>query len=602
VSEVAASLEPSPEGDPVVPAVEEESVSPRAVAAQHARPIADRAERLAPLVAGAVLALPTLLAHYLPMSDLPLHEGAVGVMRHLGDDTYFAPDLYRLNLGHPNQLFYVAAWLVSYAVGTIWAVKIVIALTQFMIFWTGAKLADHLGRSRWGVVLLAPLALGFTYYWGMVANLVGFAAFLGVLPAMDRAAADPRWRRVATTCGLLLITFFAHESVFMTATGFLAMLALAYPLELRKTTLRLLPVAFATTLAIGHQIWATQFFTGGAVVTPTAFTPLLEKLVYLPNDLFGSHDMAALVLLAGLSALAVILLLVARLRSKEGPPPGSRPHAGEHGARRVFAWMTSFILRYRFELTGLGFLLSFFAMPFGWRGATLLYERFLGPAWALLAICAAPRHAPPRLAKLAGSVLPVAVLLTSWPQFADANNTYRDLDVVIAAVPKNSAVALAVLDRPVFRTRVYSASVGPARTVADRGGRVGLSLLISPISPVQLNPAYRWDEFDRRTLLSGSRALQPSHDLKRFGWVIAQSREIDVRHILVEAFKPDAELVVAQGEWLLFRSTHPQQPLTSPDAPHNPTAETILDRVSYLAHQQHLRRKAEAPSPPAAAP
>jgi hypothetical protein len=551
------------------------------------KPAAGKVDRFAPLVAGALLAVPSLAAHYLPMSDLALHEGAVGLLRHFGDDTYAPHDLYRLNLGHPNQLFYIAAWILSYAVGTMWAVKIVIALAQFMIFWTGARLADHLGRSRWGALLLAPLALGFTYFWGMTANLLGFAALLGVLPAIDRAADNPRPRGIVTVCGLLLLTFFAHESIFMAVTAFVALLALAHPLELRKTSMRFAPVVLATALAIGHQIYSTRFFTGAAIILPPSFPSPWQKLLSVPTVLFGSHDLIVRLTLTGLSVLALALLVYARVRPK-------KPAAGDvlvavGGERPRLARVQAFLLRYRYELTGFGFLTLYFVMPFNWRGATILYERFLGPAWALFVICAAPRSDTPRLAKLVGSVVPIGILLVSWPQFADADATFRNLDVIIAAIPKNSSVALAVLDRPIYRTRVYSASVGPARTVAERGGRFGLSLAMSPIAPVQVRPQYRWDEFDRRTVASGSRSLQPAHDLNRFGWVIAQSRDVAVRDSLIEAFKPDADVVMIQGEWLLFRSTHPQIPLTSPDARPDPRAETILDRMKYLLRLQHQR-------------
>lgn len=549
----------------------------------------------APIAAGVILAVPSLAAHYLPMSDLPLHEGAVGLLRHFGDDTYAPRDLYQLNLGHPNQLFYIVAWALSYVVGTIWAVKIVIAAAQLLIFWTGARLADHLGRSRWGALLLAPLALGYTYYWGMTANLLGFAALLGVLPSFDRAAVEPRPTRVASTCGLLMLTFFAHESIFMAATGFVALLAFAHPLERRKTSMRLAPVAFATAVAIGHQIYATRLVTGGAVVLPPEFRPPWDKVLSVPTVLFGSHDLAAQLMLAGLSFVALAFLVVARVRSKEAPERELERPPTERGVLQGLAWLQYMLLRHRYELTGVGFLLLYFVMPYNWRGATKLYERFFGPAWALLVICAAPRFDPPRLAKLAGSVLPVAILLVSWPQFADADATFRNLDVIIAAVPKNSAVALAVLDRPVYRTRVYSASVGPARTVADRGGRFGLSLAISPIAPVQIRPKYRWDEFDHRVMESGSRSLQPTHDLDRFGWVIAQSRDVSARAVLVDAFKPDAEVVMAQGEWLLFRSTHPQIPLTSPGGPPHPRAETILDRMIYLMEMQRRMQQQASP-------
>src|SRR5262249_30387630 len=148
------------------------------------------------------LALPTLLAHDLPTTDLPMHEAVVGILRHFGDAAYFPPNLYRLNLGHPNQLFHVSAWLLSYAFGARWACKLVVAFAQIAILESGARLADYLGRSRWAAVLLAPLALGFTYYWGLVANLLGFAAFFAAVPVLDRAAKVPTARTLASACAI----------------------------------------------------------------------------------------------------------------------------------------------------------------------------------------------------------------------------------------------------------------------------------------------------------------------------------------------------------------------------------------------------------------
>jgi hypothetical protein len=231
---------------------------------------------------------------------------------------------------------------------------------------------------------------------------------------------------------------------------------------------------------------------------------------------------------------------------------------------------------------GILFVISWLASPFTYQGATLLHARFLGPAWALLAITAAPRSVPSRLAKICTACLPLGMALLSWPQFVDSDQSSRHLDEIMALIPINSSVALAAVDHPLYKTRVYSAATGPARTVAIRGGRASTGLFISPLSPVQIRQGYRWNELDVRTLLGGSMHLMPAHDLVRFSWVIAQSRDPSVRDQLVIAFQPDAEWVATSGEWMLFRSKHPQLPMTSPDSPPRAVGDTVLDRVNYL--------------------
>jgi hypothetical protein len=524
------------------------------------------------------------------MSDLPLHEGVVGVMRHYGDTDFFPTGLYELNLGHPNQLFYVLAVALSFVVGTTWAVKLVVAATQVGMLVAGARLSDHLGRSRCGALLFAPLALGFTYYWGLVTNLVGFVVFFGALPLLDEASVKPGLRELAKAFGAMLLLYLAHESVLLIAVGFQAVLVVARPFDRRLTPLRMLPIVGSAAFAIGHFLWSRRFLTGGQLVPPPWFPSLWSKILHLPDDVFGSHDPIAAGLLVLLGVVAMVSLAVARVRSRELLP--DRPEGQGRLAR-----LQSLLLHYRFEALAVAFLVAAALAPDTYQGATLLHARFLGPAWALFGVTAAPREEPSRLARLATVCLPLGMALLSWPQFVDSHQAYRHLDELIEQIPRNSAVALAAVDKPLYRTRVYSAGTGPARTVALRGGRNMIGLYHSPLSPVQLRREHRWDELDVRTLLSGSMALMPRTDLTRLGWVIAESRDPNVRNLLVTAFAPDAELVASSGEWLLFRSTHAQRPLTSPDLPERPIGDTIYDRVSYL-----VRRQRNPPPPGAVVP
>lgn len=534
-----------------------------------------RLDQLAPLLAGLLLAAPTLVARYPPMSDLPLHEGAVGVLRHFGDPAYFPDGLYKLNIGHPNQMFHLSAWLVSYVVPTDWAVKIIIALSQILIFHSGAKLADHLGRSRWGAVLLAPLALGFTYYWGLVANLIGYAVFLYSLPLFDRYALAPTSRGLAKACGMFVLLYFAHESMFGVAAALVGFFAILQPLDPKKTALRLAPVLFAVGSGYLHLVIQAKLYPSGAVVAPSTFFSFAQKLYFLPNVLFGSHEMEALLLLLGLCAVSALGLVHGRAARDPAPDTTLEGLPGLLGLRAK-------LFRFRFEALSAFFLFAYFTLPFNWNGATLLHERCLGPAWALFVLCAAPRELPARIARIAAAVVPVAILFVSWPQFYDSSKTYSDLDAVLAHIPRGRAVTLCAVDRTIYRTRVYSAAVGAGRALAVKGGRAGMSLTISPISPVLLEPKYRWDEFDRRIVVKGSRALKPPYDLRRFDWVIAQSRDPGTRKYLEAAFKPEAKLVMAQGEWLLFQSTAEPAPLLSPELVPPPGEPTILDRIIYL--------------------
>jgi hypothetical protein len=541
-------------------------------------------DRYAPVAVGVLIALPTLLSRYLPMSDLPLHEGVIGLLRHFGDPAYMPEGLYRLNLWHPNQLFHLSAAALSFVVSTSAACRIIVAAAQILMFVGGARLADYLGRSRAGVVLLAPLALGFTYYWGLVANLIGFASFLWALPLIDRAAREPSWRNAAKASAMFVLLFFAHETVFFFAALVVGVFTVLRPLSWRETPLRVFPAFFAFCIALAHLLWEDKFFTKGQMQAPLGFFTPWARVRFFPNAVFGSYDLVEQLLLLGMSFLGIGLLIQARIRepkdvlgadSKEQPLPAG-------GLRRYRALLD----RYRFELiAGLHFI-GYAICPFNWRGATLLHERFLGPAWALLVIVVAPRVTVPRLARLVPLVVPVGILLLCWPQFADADRTYRDLDAIIERIPKNVAVTLASLDRPAYHTRTYSAGTGPARIVAERGGRIGISLMISPISAVQLLPEWRWDEYDLRTTYKGSKMLLPAHDLQYFEYVVGQSRDPDTRKQIKIALSPEADFVVEKGEWLLFHSRLKVLPLKSKEVPPAPSTQTIMDRVYQVAKMQ----------------
>lgn len=534
-------------------------------------------ERFYPLAAGVALAVPTLLTRYPPMNDLPLHEGVVGVLRHFGDESYFPPGLYALNLGHPNQLFYYFAWLLSLVASTALACKLVIAAAQIATFWSAARFADHLGRSRWGALLVAPLALGFTYYWGLVTNLVGFAAFLYALPTIDDAARRPCARGVLRSCGMLVLVYLAHESLFVALTGVIMALAVFRPLATRPSLLRTAPAAFAVVLATGHQLWAARLFTS---VIPsssaTRFLPLGEKISGLPTVLFGSHDLPARLMLFGLALAGAVALAVGRSRDREAAP---EPSPDETDALR---WRAK-LQRYRFEIVGLVFFAIYLVAPFSWRGATLLHERFLGPAWALLVICAAPRAAPPLIGRVASAVLTAGILLLSWPQFLDASATSADLEIIFASVPRASAVAsLAVLPHPPAG-RVFSPGRGPGRSPAVVGGRAGHSLTVSPISPVLVPPRYRWDAYGARMIGNSASGFIPAHDLRRFRFLIVRANELSIQRLVTAALAPDAELVELRGEWMLFRSKHEVAPMTAPETAPDPGLETLGARLAFLA-------------------
>ena len=385
-------------------------------------------ERWVPWIAGLVLAAPVIIARYPPMTDLPLHEATVGILRHFGDPAYFPPGLYFHNFGHSNQLFFVLAWALSYVVATDMACKIVVALSVIGICAGAGRLAEHLGVTRWAALIVAPFALGWTFIWGFVGNLAGLALFLAVLPELDRFVARPSRLGVLKTAVILVGLWFAHQAMLVMACGALLILAVSYPLTLEATVLRLIPPGLAVVITFLDARSQERLNPPELRIIAPEFDPLSKKLASIPEVLFGGRDRATLIAFFALLLAAIGAFLIARIRAHEGPwrlPP--RP----------------FLLRYRFELLAAGLLLGYLGMPFSLHGITLIYHRFLFPAFAVGVLTVAPRLPvrPHRLALFLAGLLPVAALLILLPDFADASEACRELDKLLTKVKRGSAVA-----------------------------------------------------------------------------------------------------------------------------------------------------------------
>ena len=227
-----------------------------------------RLEQLAPWCAGAVIAAPVLLARYPPMADLPLHEAVVGLLRHWGDPAYIPANVYELNFGQPNQLvhFLILGLAYVFPIGT--ATKLVVALTLLFLPPILARFADYLGVTRWTAVLLAPLGLGWMFFWGLLANLIGFDLYFAALPSLDRLCERPTWRAVGVACAWVVLLHFAHDFMALVAGGTIVLFTLCSWRGWRKGLLRIAPAALIVTLAVASRALDARHLAAHARALP----------------------------------------------------------------------------------------------------------------------------------------------------------------------------------------------------------------------------------------------------------------------------------------------------------------------------------------------
>lgn len=507
-------------------------------------------------LSGLGLALPFLLVRYPPMGDLAFHEAAVSLLRHLGDPRFVPPGLYALNLGEPNQLFHLLAYALSFVASTDWACKLVVAASVVCLVTGAGSLAAHLGASRWVALIVAPLAYGWMARWGLVANLLGFGLLLGSLPVLDRGAREPSVRRAVHAALLMALLFLAHESSMVLAAGASALFVLRAPRRPWPVALALVPVVATGALAAIYRARAAGLKVPPLLDQQPIAYSLHDRVVGLPASLYSIGRWSPVLLAASVAVVVLLRVL-------------SRPSAGPAGT----PW--------RFVVLGLGCGLGYFVVPEVVMGATLVHQRLLPPAFAVLVAAALSRRAvSPRALPLV-VLLPLGMLAATRHLFAEADRSYRDLDAVLARMEDGSATAQLDLT-PRGPSLVAPVVGGAARALAVHGGRLMLTFTNSPTYPLTMPPERRWDEPARRMLMTPF-AFAPSHDLTRFRYVLVWEPAARIRAVLDDAFAPEARRLAGQGSWLLYESTLPRVSVVAGDQPlPSPPPTPLATRVKAL--------------------
>jgi hypothetical protein len=473
-------------------------------------------------------------------------------------------------------------------------VKLLVAATVLLLPPCAARLSSHAGSSPLAAVLVAPMALGWLFSCGFVANLAGLAALLATLPTLDRLGAEPTPRRALATLGALVLLYFAHMAMMMAFAAAALGLTLLYPWSWRRSPWRLFPLAAGLAITLAQTQWQKRFMTAPVSELPRLWEPLSRKVLLVPYLVLPTSEVAVQIAVTLLCAASVGALLRLRTRERlaaagtaaEVTPEraaGERPAAG--GIERARAWART----HRWELFAAAGLVAYLAFPVTLNGAMLVYQRWLAPAFVVLVACAAPRdlRAKGALPAVAlACVVPVATLLVELPSFVDSDREYK----LLPQVAVGSAVAPIGLG-PDDPARTYSVAPGGGRVLATRGGRMAYAFTYSPISPLVVRQPYQWEGALSR-IAAGD--LRPDHDLKMFRYVLAHASDPQMARVGTLALADDATLVDASGAWLLFESKLPLVPLASAALKmEKPPPETIGQRGNRILAEMRGAR----PSP-----
>jgi hypothetical protein len=529
----------------------------------------DRFERAAPWCAGAFLALPVLIAKFPPMADVPLHEASVGLLRHWGDRVFAPPSIYFVNLGHSNQLFSFLVFALSLALPIAWATKLVVAAAVAALPVAAARFADHVGAPRWTALLVAPMGLGWLFFWGLIQNIIGLSVLLASLPAIDAFATRPTGRGALRVCAALVLLHFAHQAMQLVACAAIGFCGLGASWSLRATGWRCMPVAFGIGVVYAAHQYAWHF--AGPVhqgTAPYLWVDLWHKVDAISGVLFGGFEPYIRNLILLLACIPVVWSLVVRCRARRGPRDESR-------WARLHAW--------RFEIFTLALLAIYFAAPANIKSTTLVYHRFLPPAWAIFAVSAATGTASALRAvpRLICAALPIASVLVAWPSFVDSHRVYSGLAEVMKHMERGSSVACVDLG-PDPPYRLWSPVAAMGHIVAEHGGRSLYDYSQSPISIVSQRPEKQWADIVERAT-GRLYMIRPEWDLKRFRYLLIWTSQPTVAIAASLALRDDAKFVASSRDWYLFESTHTLVPIDSDDVPMTrpfpPSLRKLMDTV-----------------------
>jgi hypothetical protein len=529
----------------------------------------ERVDRWLPLLAGLLLAAPVLAVPWPPSSDLSMHEGMVALLARCGDPAFEPPGLYRLALGHDNQLFYLLAWPLARLVGAGLACRLVLALTIAATVAAAGHLASHLGRVRIAALAVAPAALGWAFYWGFAPQMLGFALWLAVLPRLDRDAASAAPRATAGSTFAIAMLGLAHVASMLCASLASAVFVLVRPLD-RRSPLRLVPALVGVALAILEDRW------DHAVATPLARVFASRVLWHSPGHkllsvvayVVGAHG-------AITEAVVGLLVLVAAVLWQTSGRPSSAVAAPIDLRARLE--------RHRFAVLAALLFALYLGAPYSVNFGAFLYVRFLAPAFALgVLLLAPPAGVRGPLVLAPALALLLAPIVAALPQLAAAAAQTAAVEPLIARIDEGSSVAVLHFGK-YDHGLLFDPTAFGNRVLAERGGRELASFTEYPIAPVVIAPDLRWDSIVLR-VSTRSGMLQPASDLGRIAWLLVHVHEAAQAPRVIRGLDPEAALVDASGEWLLFRSRLPLLPVTAPDGPPDPTAETLQERVTRALH------------------
>lgn len=250
----------------------------------------DRWLRATFVALAAVSLIPIWIVRYHPITDLGNHLAAVAVMRHLHDPAWHFAPYYKLSLGIvPYWAHYGALYLLSLVFSLDLANRLLLSAWVVGLPLATGALARQLGRSPWLCLFAFPFVWNYSFLWGFLSCVGGFAlAFLG-LAWFDRFCERPRLG-LGVACGLFGgALYLCHLLPWGFFVGAAALVALLHEPR-RPRALAARAGAWALAAGLGGAFFLSGHLLHVARVrrhVTFRFYPVLEQLQSAHLFLFG---------------------------------------------------------------------------------------------------------------------------------------------------------------------------------------------------------------------------------------------------------------------------------------------------------------------------
>ncbi|HSS48848.1 MAG TPA: hypothetical protein VLX28_07875 [Thermoanaerobaculia bacterium] len=438
------------------------------------------------LAFAALWVLPLWVVRFPPMVDYPQQLALSAILRWYGDPARRFRGTYELALWAPHGLFKLLVAGLAWVLPINVAGRLVVSLCLVAVGAGALALCRRAGRPAAYALLALALTYNYAFFWGFVDNLLAYPLALGGLALadglFDRPFTARSWLALAGVGVLFYTVHLQFLLLFAGAVGWLAICRLPGWRRLALWLSALVPGVAAGLAAMAYGVLRSP----AGVITayelrmrqgPPVRLPLLAKLRFVPELLFGPTADKSAVISLGLLLVVAVLAVAFRTRAADEP------------ARR------DLLFRIRFATLAGWIAFLYLVLP-EFRGGYLIAQR-IAPFAAMVAVTALPmpRAGHRRLVAWLAAALVVFQLgqtLTAFIRFRTESDGLAEL---LEDTEPGQNLAGLIFDRSSASwpsTPVYLHF--PAYYQALKGGRILFSFAELFQTSARFRPGQSWDD------------------------------------------------------------------------------------------------------------